>query len=171
LVRLRCRGGDGVTDAFNANQRYDQFTIDQLAGDLLPQPTDDQLLATAFHRHTMTNTEGGTIDEECRVAAVKDRVDSTMQIWMGLTFGCAKCHSHKFDPIPQKDYYRLFAVWNQTEDADRADEEPRLATPTRAQRERKAEFERKLAEIAARRDARAEGLGPDQERWEAQLAA
>ncbi len=165
------RWRDWVIDAFNANQRYDQFTIDQLAGDLLPQPTDDQLLATAFHRNTMTNTEGGTIDEEFRVAAVKDRVDSTMQIWMGLTFGCAKCHSHKFDPIPQKDYYRLFSVWNQTEDADRADEEPRLATPTHAQHERKRELERKLAEIAARRDARAEGLGPDQERWEAQLAA
>jgi hypothetical protein len=165
------RWRDWVIDAFNDNERYDQFTVDQLAGDLLPQPTDDQILATAFHRNTMTNTEGGTIDEEFRVAAVKDRVDSTMQIWMGLTFGCAKCHSHKFDPIPQKDYYRLFSVWNQTEDADRADEEPRIATPTRAQREKKSELEKQLAEIAARRDARAAELGADQERWEAEVAA
>jgi hypothetical protein len=165
------RWRDWVIDAFNENQRYDQFTIDQLAGDLLPSPTDDQLLATAFHRNTMTNTEGGTIDEEFRVAAVKDRVDSTMQIWMGLTFGCAKCHSHKFDPIPQKDYYRLFAVWNQTEDADRADEEPRIATPTREQKEKRAELEKRLAEVAARRDTRAAGLGESERRWEQELAA
>ena len=83
---------DWVIRAFNANQPFDQFTIEQLGGDLLPERTDDQILATAFHRNTMTNDEGGTDNEEFRIAAVKDRVDTTLQVWMGLTMGCAKCH-------------------------------------------------------------------------------
>ena len=83
---------DWVIDALNADKPFDKFTIEQLAGDLLPKPTSNQLVATAFNRNTMTNTEGGTDDEEFRVAAVKDRVDTTMDVWMGLTIGCAKCH-------------------------------------------------------------------------------
>lgn len=124
---------DWVIDAFNRNLPYDQFTIEQLAGDLLPGATTDQILATAFHRNTMTNTEGGTDDEEFRVAAVKDRVDTTMQVWMGLTAGCAKCHSHKFDPLTQREYYQLFAIFNQTEDNDNNEDLPRIPTPTSAQ--------------------------------------
>jgi mono/diheme cytochrome c family protein len=88
---------DWVIDAFNANKPYDQFTIEQIAGDLLPDATLEQKVATAFHRNTMTNTEGGTDDEEFRVAAIKDRADTTMQVWMGITIGCAKCHNHKSD--------------------------------------------------------------------------
>jgi hypothetical protein len=122
---------DWVIAAFNRNLAYDQFTLEQIAGDLLPGgPTRDQRLATAFHRNTMTNTEGGTDDNEFRVAAIKDRVDTTGQAWMGLTVGCAKCHSHKFDPITQDEYYRLFAIFNQTAVADRADESPVLPAPT-----------------------------------------
>jgi len=121
---------DWVINAFNRNLPYDQFTIEQLAGDLLPNATALQISATAFHRNTMTNVEGGTIDEEYRVAAVKDRVATTGQVWMGLTVGCAQCHTHKFDPIPHTDYYRFFGVFNQTEDSDRADEEPKLPLPT-----------------------------------------
>ncbi|HEY7428541.1 MAG TPA: DUF1549 domain-containing protein, partial [Gemmataceae bacterium] len=113
---------DWVIDAFNRNLPYDRFTLEQLAGDLLPNPTLEQKIATAFHRNTMTNTEGGTDDEEFRVAAIKDRVDTTMQVWMGLTIGCAKCHSHKYDPISQEEYYRFYAIFNQTADADRGDE-------------------------------------------------
>lgn len=127
-LRQIWRYRDWVIAAFNRNLPYDQFTAEQLAGDLLPGANEDQLLATAFHRNTMTNDEGGTDDEEFRVAAVKDRVDSTLQIWMGLTVGCAKCHSHKFDPVTQREYYQLFALLNQTADADRNDEEPRLRT-------------------------------------------
>ena len=78
----------------------------------------------------MTNTEGGTDDEEFRVAAVKDRIDTTMQVWMGLTMGCAKCHSHKYDPITQKEYYRFYAFFNQTADNDQPDERPTLAVPS-----------------------------------------
>jgi uncharacterized protein DUF1553/uncharacterized protein DUF1549/cytochrome c/F5/8 type C domain-containing protein len=165
------RWRDWVIDAFNRNMPFDQFTIEQLAGDLLPNPTNDQLLATAFHRNTMCNTEGGTDDEEFRVAAVKDRVDSTLQIWMGLTAGCAKCHSHKFDPIPQKDYYRLFAIFNQSEDADRADDEPRVATPTAEQAEQRARLVSQRDEIARRRAAAAGGLAAAQASWEQELAA
>ena len=121
---------DWVINAFNADMPFDQFTREQLAGDLLPSPSTEQYVATAFHRNTMTNEEGGTDDEEFRVAAVKDRVDTTMQVWMGLTMGCAKCHSHKFDPISMQDYYSFFALFNQTQDSDRGDEFPTIATPT-----------------------------------------
>ncbi|MDE0866002.1 MAG: PSD1 and planctomycete cytochrome C domain-containing protein [Rubripirellula sp.] len=122
---------DWVIDAFNRDLPFDQFTIEQLGGDLLPERTDDQILATAFHRNTMTNDEGGTDNEEFRIAAVKDRVDTTMQVWMGLTMGCAKCHSHKYDPISIRDYYSFFAYFNQTQDAD--NEAPFYPTPTAEQ--------------------------------------
>lgn len=133
LARTMWRYRDWVIEAFNADQRYDQFTRDQIAGDLLPNPTIDELLATAFHRNTMVNEEGGTDREEFRVAAVKDRVDTTVQVWMGLTMGCAKCHSHKYDPISQKEYYQFYAFFNQTEDADTGDEKPKIATPSKEQ--------------------------------------
>ena len=123
---------DWLIDALNENLPYDKFTIYQLAGDLLPKPTLNQRVATAFHRNTMTNVEGGTDDEEFRVAAVKDRVDTTMQVWMGLTMGCAKCHNHKYDPITQKEYYRFFAFFNQTADSDRGDEAPFIQAPSKA---------------------------------------
>lgn len=109
---------DWVVNALNADMPLDQFTREQLAGDLLPNSTQQQLIATAFHRNTMTNDEGGTDNEEFRVAAVKDRVDTTMQVWMGLTMGCAKCHSHKYDPLSHQEYYSFYALFNQTEDAD-----------------------------------------------------
>ena len=121
---------DWVIKAINDDMPFDQFTIEQIAGDLLPNPTTNQLLATAFHRNTMTNTEGGTDDEEFRVAAVLDRVNTTMAVWMGLTFGCAQCHDHKYDPISQREYYELFALLNQTADADKNDHSPTAATPS-----------------------------------------
>jgi mono/diheme cytochrome c family protein len=141
LGRTMWRYRDWVIEAFNKDLPYDQFTRDQLAGDLIPGATLDQFLATAFHRNTMVNDEGGTDDEEFRVAAVKDRVDTTMQVWMGLTAGCAKCHSHKYDPVSQKEYYQLYAFFNQTEDADTPDEAPKIRTPTRAQEEQIAKLQ------------------------------
>ena len=140
---------DWVINALNQDMPYDQFTTEQLAGDLLPAPSTEQIVATAFHRNTMTNDEGGTDNEEFRVAAVKDRVDTTLQVWMGLTMGCARCHSHKYDPISQQDYYSFYAFFNQTEDADRPDDAPSLPLPTPAQTEQIAELEaaiRKLQE-------------------------
>lgn len=160
---------DWVINAFNRNLPYDQFTTEQLAGDLLPNASRDQIIATSLHRNTMTNIEGGTIDEEYRVAAVKDRVSTTMQVWMGLTAGCAQCHSHKFDPISHREYYSLFAIFNQTEDSDREDEEPRLPLPTAAEEKRTNELN---AQIKALNDALA-ATTPEFEtefhEWEAQM--
>ncbi|MBL9084540.1 MAG: DUF1549 domain-containing protein, partial [Planctomycetales bacterium] len=115
---------DWVIRALNSNMPFDQFTIEQLAGDLLPSPTDDQFIATAFHRNTMTNNEGGTSDEEFRTAAVIDRVNTTFAVWMGTTMACAQCHTHKYDPITNKEYFELYAFLNQTADADKRDESP-----------------------------------------------
>lgn len=117
---------DYVLRSFNANKPFDQFTIEQLAGDLLPNPTEEQLVATAFHRNTMTNNEGGTNDEEFRNVAVVDRVNTTMTVWMGTSMACAQCHNHKYDPLSQKEYFQLFAFLNNTEDSDRGDEQPVL---------------------------------------------
>src|SRR5688500_14221937 len=118
---------DWVIRAFNRDMPFDQFSTEQLAGDLLPNPSDDQLIATAFHRNTMNNDEGGTDDEEFRVAAVVDRVNTTWEVWMGVTIGCAQCHDHKYDPLSQREYYQLYAVFNQTEDSDRRDETPLMS--------------------------------------------
>src|SRR5258708_102771 len=110
---------DWVINAFTRDMPFDQFTIEQVAGDLLPNATLEQKIATGFHRNTMVNTEGGTDDEEFRVAAVLDRVNTTMAAWMGTTIACAQCHNHKFDPLTQKEFYQLFAFFNGTEDRGR----------------------------------------------------
>ena len=115
---------DWVIKALNQNQRFDQFVIDQMAGDLLPQPTEDQLIATAFHRNTMTQNEGGTSDEEFRNAAVIDRVNTTYAVFMGTTMACAQCHTHKYDPITITEYFRSYAFLNQSADSDKKDEVP-----------------------------------------------
>jgi cytochrome c553 len=104
---------DWVIQAFNDNMPFDQFTIEQLAGDLLEDPTEDQLVATAFNRNHMIQAEGGSIPEENRAKNGFDRVETTGTTWMGLTVGCAQCHDHKFDPIKQKDYFSLMAFFNQ----------------------------------------------------------
>ena len=113
---------DWLIDAFNRDLPFDQFTIEQIAGDLLPGATDEQILATAFHRNTMTNDEGGTDDEEFRVAAVLDRVNTAWDVWQGTTFACVQCHSHPYDPFRHEEYYQSVAFFNNTEDADRYDE-------------------------------------------------
>jgi len=101
---------DYVIRSLNANKPFDQFTIEQIAGDLLPNPDEDQLVATAFHRNTLTNNEGGTNDEEFRNVAVVDRVNTTMAVWNGTTIACAQCHDHKYDPLSQEDYFRLLRL-------------------------------------------------------------
>lgn len=107
---------DWVIKAFNEDMPFDQFTMEQLAGDLLPNPTKSQLIATGFHRNTLINEEGGTDDEQFRVESVIDRTNTTGTVWLALTVGCAQCHNHKFDPISQEDYYGLYAFFNSTED-------------------------------------------------------
>ncbi|MFO0907461.1 MAG: DUF1549 domain-containing protein [Isosphaeraceae bacterium] len=168
-LRTIWRYRDWVIDAFNRNLPYDQFTIEQIAGDLLPHATLDQKMATAFHRNTMTNTEGGTDDEEFRVAAVKDRVDSTWQIWMGLTMGCAKCHSHKYDPLTNEEYYRFFAVFNQTADTDKPDESPVIPAPTAEQLARNREIDAKIATLRQTLDKPDPALDAARVAWEASL--
>ncbi|MEX0710742.1 MAG: DUF1549 domain-containing protein, partial [Pirellulales bacterium] len=170
-LRTIWRYRDWVIEAFNRNLPYDQFTIEQLAGDLLPSPTPDQMLATAFHRNTMSNDEGGTDDEEFRVAAVKDRIETTMQVWMGVTAGCAKCHSHKFDPLTQREYYQLYAFFNQTEDADRGDEQPRIPTPTRDQQHQLARLEAEVAALERQLETPTPELASAQAAWEQGLVA
>jgi hypothetical protein len=160
---------DWVIAAFNANLPYDRFTTEQIAGDLLPGATLSQRMATAFHRNTMTNTEGGTDDEEFRTAAVKDRVDTTGQVWMGLTFGCAKCHSHKFDPITQEEYYKLFAIYNQTADADRPDESPVIPAPPPAIEEKLRRLNDQLTVLRKQLDTPTPALAAAQAKWEAEL--
>ncbi|HEV8605195.1 MAG TPA: PSD1 and planctomycete cytochrome C domain-containing protein [Tepidisphaeraceae bacterium] len=109
---------DWVIDAFNRDLPFDQFTIQQLAGDLLPNATDNQKLATAFHRQTLTNKEGGVDPEQFRIEAVFDRVETTGAVWLGLTVGCARCHTHKYDAITQREYYQLFAFFNNADETE-----------------------------------------------------
>lgn len=101
-----------VINAFNSNMPYDQFTIEQIAGDMLPDATREQILATGFNRNHRINDEGGVIAAEYAVEYVVDRVDTTSTVWLGLTMGCSRCHDHKYDPLPQQDFYNMFALFN-----------------------------------------------------------
>lgn len=115
---------DWVIRAFNADMPFDEFSQAQLAGDLMPEQEESDLIATAFHRNTMNNTEGGTEDEEFRTAAVIDRVNTTWTVWQSTTMECVQCHSHPYDPFRQEDYYRSYAFFNNTQDADLDSETP-----------------------------------------------
>ena len=107
---------DWVISALNEDMGFDQFTIEQIAGDLLANPTKKQIAATAFHRNTLISQEGGSDPEQFRVEATMDRVNTTGAVWLGLSLGCAQCHDHKFDPISQKEYYQMYAFYNSAED-------------------------------------------------------
>ncbi|MFZ9882143.1 MAG: PSD1 and planctomycete cytochrome C domain-containing protein, partial [Phycisphaerales bacterium] len=117
---------DWVVDALNADMPYDRFAVRMLAGDMLAEATEADRVATGFHRNTLTNTEGGTDNEEFRMAAVFDRVSTTWQSFLGVTFQCVQCHGHPYDPISQREYYGFLAYLNQTADEDRDDDQPRL---------------------------------------------
>jgi len=136
---------DWVIDAFNRNLPYDQFVIKQLAGDLLPNPSLEDRIATSFHRQTPNNEEGGTDDEEFRTVAVMDRVATTWSVLNGVTMNCVQCHSHPYDPLRHADYYKSFAFFNTQEDSDLDDDSPKLAVPK--DKERYAEAEQLENEI------------------------
>lgn len=157
---------DWTIRALNEGIPFDQFTVEQLAGDLLPEPTQDQLIATAFHRNTMTNNEGGTQDEEFRNAAIVDRVNTTMAVWMGTTIACAQCHNHKYDNITQQEYFQLFAILNNTADADRRNEAPTLSLFTQQQQERKQELQQKIAALGEILNTSTPELLESQAAWE-----
>ena len=169
------RWRDWVIDAFNRNMPYDQFTIEQLAGDLLPNPTLNQLIATGFNRNHRTNGEGGIIPEEYRVEYVADRAQTTSIVWMGLTLGCARCHDHKYDPIFQKDFYRMFAYFNRIPNEhgfsyNYGNEEPYIKAPLPYQSTRLAEFDAKIAAAQARYDSLQPEIEKLQKKWERALA-
>ena len=124
LHRNIWRYRDYLIKSFNQDMPYDQFLIEQLAGDLLPKPTEDQMIATAFHRNSMTNDEGGTDDEEYRTAAIIDRVNTTFDVTQGITMGCVQCHSHPYDPIDHKEYYKFMAFLNNCADDDSPNDIP-----------------------------------------------
>ena len=113
-----------LINAFNEDLPFPEFIRDQLAGDLVKEPTTEQLISTGFLRLTQTNTEGGTDDEEFRVAAVLDRVNTTWSSFQGITFGCVQCHSHPYEPIPHEDFYRFMSFFNSTEDCDQDNDFP-----------------------------------------------
>ncbi|MBL9122237.1 MAG: PSD1 domain-containing protein, partial [Planctomycetaceae bacterium] len=154
---------DWVIDALNRDLPFQQFVIEQLAGDLLPDATTDQLIATGFHRNTLVNEEGGTDAEQFRVEAVVDRVSTTGEVLLGLTIGCARCHDHKYDPLSQRDFYQLFAFFN---DCD----EPVLELPTPAEVATRASLQPQIAELERQIQARADALLPEQPAWEAALS-
>ena len=136
---------DWVINAFNQDLPFDQFTTEQLAGDLLEDPSLDQMVATGFHRNTLINSEGGTKADQFRDEQVKDRVDTTGGVWLGLTVGCAKCHTHKYDPITQAEYYQLYAFFNST--ADRNSITPTIKAPSLQQQMILQGFDSQLSEL------------------------
>jgi mono/diheme cytochrome c family protein len=157
---------DYAIRALNANKPFDQFTIEQIAGDLLPNPTREQLIATAFHRNTLTNNEGGTDREEFRNVAIVDRVNTTMAVWMGTTINCAQCHNHKYDPITQEEFFRFFALFNNTADADRPDEAPVLSIFTGPQEEERKKWQAEIARLEAELRAPRPVTKAGQTKWE-----
>jgi hypothetical protein len=167
--RTICPYRDWVIKAFNQDMPFDQFTIEQIAGDLLPNATPQQQIATGFHRNTMVNTEGGTDDEEFRVAGVVDRVNTTKEVWMGTTFGCCQCHNHKYDPFTQKEFYRLFAFFNNTADRGRSND-PMIPVPSDEQPRKRAQIAAEIARLQRQLDADTPELAAAQARWEKGLA-
>ena len=159
---------DWVIKAFNANMPFDQFTTEQVAGDLLPNATLDQKIATAFNRnHTVTN-ETGVIEEEYRLGYVSDRVETTAATWLGLTMGCAKCHDHKYDPVTQRDYYALFAAFNNIDEKGIIKDfaAPTIQLPTKAQEQQLAELGADLKKREAEMAGQRPSLGKEIELWE-----
>jgi hypothetical protein len=165
------RWRDWVINAFNRNMRYDEFTLDQIAGDLLPDATLDQRIATGFNRNHRTSGEGGIIPEEYRVEYVADRAQTTSIVWMGLTLGCARCHDHKYDPISQKDFYRLFAYFNRIPDEqgfvwNYGNEHPYVKAPLPEQQRKLNEFDSKIADLERQYQSLQPELQKAQRKWE-----
>ncbi len=158
---------DWVIQAINADMPFDQFTRQQLAGDLLPEATAMQKLATAFHRQTLTNTEGGADKEQFRVEAVVDRVNTTGTVWLGLTVGCAQCHSHKYDPLSQAEYYQLFAFFNNADETNVSVPISQEAVESYATQ--KAIHDKLVNEQKAKLEARKAELSKTLPDWEAKI--
>ena len=164
------RWRDWVIDAFQKNMPFDQFTIEQIAGDLLPNPTLSQKIATGFQRNHRTTAEGGIVDEEFRVEYVADRAETTATVFFGLTLGCARCHDHKFDPLAQKDFYAMFAFYNNVPDErgfvwNFGNEPPYIKAPLPAQKAKLDDLDDRLRAQRAKVDALEPAIAKAQAAW------
>ncbi len=160
-----------VIRAFNDNMPFDQFTVEQLAGDLLPDPTTQQRLATGFNRNHPITIEGGVIDEEYRTEYVIDRLTTTSTVWMGLTMGCARCHDHKFDPLTRRDFYQFFAFFNNVPERGNSGFAPQLRAPTPSQQAELDDLADKIAQTERHLIPLAEQIAALQMTWETQASA
>ena len=167
---------DWVIGAFNNNMPYDQFVVEQLAGDLLPNATESQRIATGFNRNNKSNTEGGSIEEEWYVENIVDRVETASTVFMGLTMGCARCHDHKYDPVTQKDFYEFYAFFNSTEDRGfyeetRGNAGPQVYVPSFEQQRKLNELDGAVNLARQALDEERARLGADFDGWLAALRA
>jgi len=171
--RFMWRWRDWVIDAFNRDMPYDRFTVEQLAGDLLPNATLEQKIASGFNRNHRGNGEGGIIPEEYQVEYVVDRVETTSTVFLGLTLGCARCHDHKFDPLSQKDFYRFYAYFNNLPERGRANKygnsPPLIPAPTAAQQAQLAALEQKLTAAEKHEELLSGRRASAQTVWEREL--
>ncbi|MEX2261939.1 MAG: DUF1553 domain-containing protein [Bryobacteraceae bacterium] len=172
--RFMWRWRDWVIDAFNRNQPFDQFALEQIAGDLLPNATIEQKMATGFNRNHRANTEDGIIPEEYAVEYVVDRVETTSTVFMGLTLGCARCHNHKYDPFTQKEFYQVFAYFNNVPELGRAmkygNSPPLIPAPTREQQAQLGELDRRMQKIENFLKRHAKATDRAQKVWESRMA-
>jgi len=172
--RSMWRWRDWVIEAFNRNMPFDQFTIEQLAGDMLPGATRAQRIATGFNRNHRGNAEGGIIPEEYAAEYVVDRVDTTATVWLGLTMGCARCHDHKYDPIAQREFYQMFAIFNNVPEKGRAikigNSPPMIPAPTDAQERELAQLDHRLAAAETHLRKLEPQIAAAQAAWEMTLA-
>lgn len=157
--RVMWRYRDWVISAFNRNMPFDQFTIEQIAGDMMPGATLEQKIASGFHRNTMWNMEGGVDPEQTRVETIVDRVNTTASVWLGTTLACTQCHNHKYDPFSQKEYYQFFAFFNNAD-------EPEMDAPTAEQLRQRQKYESDLANLETVLNTSTPELEAAQARWE-----
>ena len=176
--RIAWKYRDWVINALNRDMSFKEFTIEQIAGDMLPGPTQDQLIATGFHRNTLLNEEGGIDPEEFHWYSLIDRVNTTASVWLGLTLGCAQCHNHKFDPFTQADYYRFLAFFDNTEytvlhlgQGENKEKEPAIELPTAGQAAQSTKLKSDMAVLQTRLDTSTPELEAAQESWETKLRA
>lgn len=169
------RWRDWVIEAFDSNKPFDEFTIEQIAGDMLPNARLDQIIATGFNRNHRGNGEGGIVDAEYAVEYVVDRVDTTSTVWLGLTLGCARCHDHKYDPFTQTEYYELFAYFNNVPEKGKAfkygNSPPFVKAPTSEQQASLARMDEDLSTVRADRDRLEERHASERPEWEQDLAS
>ena len=168
-------GATEVITALNRNMPFDQFTVEQLAGDMLEGATLEQKIASGFNRNHRGNAEGGIIPQEYAVEYVVDRVDTTATVWLGLTLGCARCHDHKFDPVTQKEFYELFALFNNVPERGRAikygNSDPQIKAPTPAQQAEQLQLDERLADVRTRFKNMRPQIAEAQTEWERTLGS